>query len=325
MEANTCAICTDEFSATQRKKIIHKSCGSEWEHAFHRRCIDKWIESQITNNETYPDCPLCNKNIPLKKIPSSLRKEAKHLLHEEEPAPAPAPIQQAILPHNVTIARNRLRRIMNGRYYSERAHPFMGILICVNNRIVLKETNSTFNFTINATIGQLKEEILSQNKKTFWYGSYISKLSYNLKPSNWINWTYPKYRVSDIHYGLPPYTHRMGFLENEVPLTDDCFFSQLYEDYQIQAGRFVETKAAFMRGAQPGDASLEKFQLMENIYFEKNLNFNGPTGIDDPGYYDRAFVNFQNPEIPEDMLAYRYKNYSTRDSLAWLVVHLEQI
>jgi len=201
----------------------------------------------------------------------------------------------------------------------------MGILICVNNRTVLKTTNSTFNFTINATIGQLKEEIVLQNKTIFRNSSISNQLSYNVKPSNWINWTYPEYRVSDIHYGLPPYTHRMGFLENEVPLTDDCLFSQLYEDYQTQAGRFIESKSAFTRGAQQGDASLEKFQLMEDIYFEKELYFNGPSGPDDPGYYDRAFVNIHNPEIPEDMLAYRYKNYSTHDSLAWLVVNLEQI
>ena len=324
MEVNTCAICADELNATRRKKIIHKSCGSEWEHAFHRRCIDKWIKSQITNNKTYPDCPLCNKNIPLDKIPSSLRKEAKHLL-PEEPAPAPAPIQRAILPHNVATARNRLRRIMHGRYYSERAHPFLGILICVNNRTALNASNSTFNFTINANIGELKEQIVLQNKTIFRHSSISNQLSYNVKPSNWINWTYPKYRVSDIHYGLPPYTHRMGFLENEVPLTDECLFSQLYEDYQIQAGRFIESKSAFTRGAQQGDASLEKFQLMEDIYFEKELYFNGPTGPDDPGHYDRAFVNIHNPEIPEHMLAYRYKNYSTHDSLAWLVIHLEQI
>ena len=322
MEENTCTICAEEFSAPKRKKIIHKSCDSDWEHAFHQGCINKWITRQITNNKTYPNCPLCNKNIPLNKIPPSLRKEAETLLEQEEEEQ-----EEEQVPRNVMIAQNRLQRIHN-RYNSERAHPFVGILFCVNNTTVLKATNSNFNFTINATIGELKQQVVLHNKKIFTHCCMRSQLSYNLNPMNWLNWTYPEYRVADIHYGLPPYTNRMGFLENEVPLTDDCSFSQLYEDYQIQAGRFIESKYAFMNdnsGAHQADVSFEKFTLMERVYFEQNLEFNYPTGPDDPGNYDRAFMNIHNPVIPQNMLAYRYQSRSTRESLAWIVVHLEQI
>ena len=65
------------------------------------------------------------------------------------------------------------------------------------------------------------------------------------------------------------------------------------------------------------------FYELENIYYKSDLYFNGPTGPDDPGHYDRAFVNNNNPFVPENMRAYSYNPNSTEHSLAWLIIHVE--
>ena len=88
--------------------------------------------------------------------------------------------------------------------------PFLGILVCFNGVPIIKCSNITFNLTINGTFGDLKAALL--NKNVDFYKSkgmlHFDNIAHNLNIKNWINWKYPTFRLSEIHYGIPPYTCR---------------------------------------------------------------------------------------------------------------------
>ena len=157
----------------------------------------------------------------------------------------------------------------------------------------------------------------------------MKNIKHNLSPYNWYKWKYPEYRITDIHYGVPSYTKRFRHLSSSYDLeTDAILMSDIYRDYQSSVGYILENQETLENDdTEMYERSFEQkhFRELENVYYRTELQFNHPTGYDDPGYFDKAFVNKNNPFIPETMRAYSYCPESTYYSLAWLVVHLDQI
>ena len=315
-----CSICYDSLNTKNRTKILHK--GKNWSHKFHKKCIDTWIGASIKSSK-YPLCPICNQSINIDKIHKNLREtaiELQEIKREQPQIQQPQPqiqqpqpqIQQQLFEEE---ANSRLQNIQL-RYRRYEALPFMGILISINGKIIKKYSNSDFGLTIYSRLGELKRSILSRNAEiSINRGLFcMDNLQHNLNIRNWINNVYPTYKIQDIHYGIPPFCGKFPQLNNNILFDDNTRLSDMYFEYQTLAFKALTQEQHLLN--QYGNNA---YKHLENVFIIKNLYFNGPTGPDDPGHWDVGYLNYQNPEIPEGMRAYEYNQYSTDDSLSWLV------
>jgi len=342
---NSCFICWTPLTKEHgRKIIIHKydkenKNSEKWQHSCHEKCLNNWSKQCITVGDgVYPKCPVCNDfQIPINKIPKSLRERAIEILeaeeyeeyeeveeeqeyeeeeeeYEEEQEPEPPEVIEAT------------RRLGIVRSWNSIA-PFLGILVCFNRVPIIICSNITFNYlSINSSIGDLKAALLSKNKD--FYRSkgllHFDNIAHNLNIKNWINWKYPSFRLSEIYYGIPPYTCRFEQLECTHNFNDDSIpLSELYFEYQTKAGLIMNGEPNLINNEQTPDA----YKKLEDIYFKKDIWHHAPSGPDDPGYIERAYRNNENPLFPDSKL-YQNGHYGqnvTWDSLMWLTVHIENV
>ncbi len=335
-EENNCFICWSSLDEKEfgRKKIIHNHEGShdKWEHSCHEKCLNSWCKRCITVEGVYPKCPICvSFKIPIEKMPVSFRQRALELIEEEEEEEEEEKEEEEVeeeveeveeqqiinVPKEVYEADKRLKDI---RQNQTAPLPFLGIMVCFNGRTILKYTNSNFNLTINSSLDELKAGVLSKNVEisTEIGLQSLQNISHNLNLINWINWTYPTFKITDVHYGIPPYTCRFEPLDSEFDLTKNVSMSDIYLEYQRNAGRILD-KQEILDTAPLAHRHLSKLYYREGIYkFE-------PTGPDDREFIVRAYKNYQNPYI-EDRFCYqngRFGNQTTYDPLSWLVVHVD--
>ena len=327
---NTCFICWNPLTKKYgRKMIIHKydkenKSSEKWEHSCHEKCLNNWSKQCITVDK-YPKCPICNDfKIPINKIPSSLRDRAIEILEEDQNQDEILEEEEEIVEveQEVEEATNRLQGVKHWPH-----KPFLGILVCFNGVPISKCSNITFNLTINGTIGDLKAAILTRNVD--FYKSkgmlHFDNLAHNLNIKNWINWTYPRFRLSEIHYGIPPYTCHFDQLDCTYDFNDDnVTLEDLYLEYQKKAGSII------LRG-EPNLINNERtpyaYKKLQDIYLKQNIWHHGSTGPDDPGYIERAYKNNENPWFPDTELYEngRYGQNATCDSLMWLTIHINNV
>ncbi len=298
-----CNICHCEMSSD--KKMIHRDMSEsrkkrgrkiKWTHQFCTECIDIWIKSCISKNKT-PNCPLCpDFNIPKKKFPIA-KKDTDYEMA-----------------NGIAITR------FNNYAHHHRTPVFMGIMICMNDACILKLTNNDIIFENRArlhglsSMAHIKEWILTKNYDVYCAAGMTHKknISYNLSLTNWLKWKYPSLRITDSHYGMPPFTQRIGTFQENID--DDTTVMDIYIKYQTLAG---------LMHLRSDEYPEQEQRHLKNIYTPSNLEWNRPTGIDDPGHYDVAYRNPENPDLPKHLRAYSYDAKSTDNSLAWLVFHVE--
>ncbi len=328
---NNCSICFGQMA--EDTITIHEQCDEnkckQWAHTFHAACINTWINSRI-NMQVYPTCPDCKEKIPIDKISDELRETAQTILEDEEVAEdedaEDEDAEDDLMPDYIITANSRLDRIQ-----THDQTPFLGVMVCIDGRHILTISNMLLDLHIDSTIGQLKTNLLQRSDTIFQFDGLLhwKNIQHNLSLYNWYKWKYPEYRITDIHYGVPSYTKRFRHLSSSYDLeTDAILMSDIYRDYQSSVGYILENQETLENDdTEMYERSFERkhFRELENVYFRTKLRFNHPTGYDDPGYFDKAFVNKNNPFIPETMRAYSYCPESTYYSLAWLVVHLDQI
>ena len=327
---NSCFICWDPLTKEHgRKEIIHKydkknKSSEKWQHSCHEKCLNSWIKQCITVGDgIYPKCPICNDfKIPINKIPKALRERATEILEQEQNEIVEEEEVEEV--EEVVHAKYRLERVKDWINYTM---PFLGILVCFNGVPITKCSNITFNLTINGTMGHLKAALL--NKNVDFYKSkgmlHFDNIAHNLNIKNWINWKYPTFRLSEIHYGIPPYTCRFEQLNCTHDFNDDNIpLSELYLEYQTKAG-------AIILGGEENLINNERapsaYKRLEDVYSKKNIWQHGPTGPDDPGYIERGYRNNENPWFPNSKL-YENGHYGenvTYDSLMWLTVHIDNV
>lgn len=338
-DANSCFICWNPLTKKYgRKGIIHKydkenKNSEKWQHSCHEKCLNGWIKQCINSNESkYPKCPICNDfKIPINKIPKTLRERAREILEEEEELQEEEeeeeleePEEQVIgLEHtNEEEPRYRLQCVKDWSNYTM---PFLGILVCFNGVPITKYSNITFNLTINETIGDLKAALLS--RYVDFYKSkgmlHFDNIAHNLNIKNWINWEYPSFRLSEIHYGIPPYTCPFEQLDSTYNFNDNNIkLEDLYLEYQTKA-------SAIILGGEPNLINNYRtpiaYKSLQDIYLKKNIWQHRPNGPDDPGYIEMAYRNNENPWFPNKNLFNNgnYGNNVTWDSLMWLTVHID--
>ena len=340
-DENECFICWNPLTKDYGKKVvIHKydktNANSEkWQHACHENCLNDWSKQCITSDEgKYPKCPICNIfKIPIKKIPSSLRKRAMEILDEEENGNEIEEVIEdvAIVAQDLEEAEDEdvieaTHRLQEIRAWNSIA-PFLGIIVCFNGFPITKCSNITFNYlSINSSIGDLKAALLNRNVDFYKSKGLLhpDNLGHNLNIKNWINWTYPSFRLSEIHYGIPPYTCRFEQLECTHDLNSDNIpLSELYFEYQTKAGAIIKSDPNLINNERTPDA----YKKLENIYTKDNIWRHESTGPDDPGYMETAYRNNENPWLPESHLYKkgRYGQNITWESLMWLTVHIVNV
>ena len=334
-ESNSCFICWDPLTKEYgRKEIIHKydkknKSSEKWQHSCHEKCLNSWIKQCITVGDgTYPKCPICNDfKIPINKIPKALRERATEILEQEqneiveEEEEEPVAIEEV---QEVVQAKYRLERVKDWINYTM---PFLGILVCFNGVPISKCSNITFNLTINGTFGDLKTALL--NKNVDFYKSkgmlHFDNIAHNLNIKNWINWKYPSFRLSEIHYGIPPYTSRFEQLDSTYNFNQDNIrLEDLYLEYQTQAGAIILGGDANVINNERAPTA---YKRLEDVYLKKNIWHHESTGPDDPGYIERGYKNNENPWFPDSKLYEngRYGENVTYDSLMWLTVHIDNV
>ena len=53
-----CSICIDTINLKRKKNVIFLNCG----HAFHKKCLQKWVKTNINQGKSV-GCPDCRQNI----------------------------------------------------------------------------------------------------------------------------------------------------------------------------------------------------------------------------------------------------------------------
>jgi len=346
-DANSCFICWNPMTKNYGKKVvIHKydkenKNSEKWQHSYHEKCLNSWINQCITVSK-YPKCPICNDfKIPINKIPKALRERATEILEEEveeeeeeeveedeveedEVEEEEVEEEEPIIGVEHTIEEEPRYRLQCVKEWGSNM-PFLGILVCFNGVPITKYSNITINLTINGTIGDLKAALL--NKNDDFYKSkgmlHFDNIAHNLNIKNWIKWKYPSFRLSEINYGIPPYTSRFEQLDCTYDFNDDNItLEDLYLEYQTKA-------SAIILGGEPNLINNYRtpiaYKSLQDIYLKKNIWHHGITGPDDPGYIEKAYRNNENPLFPDSKLFNNghYGNNVTWDSLMWLTVHID--
>ena len=191
--------------------------------------------------------------------------------------------------------------------------PYIGIAISDGTQIIKKLINHQLRLTHLTTMDQLKETVMTMGREIYdTRGVFcIDNLSHNLSIKNWAQWKYPTLRIADAHYGIPSSEERIG--KFNVNIDGGCNMGELYVDYHTRIAANLTDDAL--------DEDVKK--SMRDVCCLKNIRFRGPTGIDDPGHYEKAYVNMHNPEIHEQLRAYEYHPMSTEYPIAWLIIHIE--
>jgi hypothetical protein len=292
-EEPICIICQDPFLENEPTKVVHTTA---YEHKFHTQCIDSWCQECFKNRKR-PTCPLC----PSYKIPLSICPKPEEEEEEEE--------EEFISQFHETAFR-RLCNIPYNMSYNERFRIpiFMGIMVFINGKYILKYSNRHLNLNLSSTLREIKDKILAKRDRIY-EASRLSQanLRHNMVIDNWVQWKYPEVRITDVHFGIPPYRQKIG-LFNE-PLDDDSMLADLYERYQILAGEMVWDRSI------PSDA----LEQLDVIYSNRVCLYqSGPTGPDDRTHYEYGYCN---PENPHDSNAYGVDS-ATNNSMAWIAVHV---
>ena len=283
----TCAICQEDIDP-KNKKILHASVTTNWSHQFCGPCIDSWIKACL-KKEKYPTCPLCPSfKIPKQLFPIAVVESDYEIAHE--------------------AALERHNHIMHDYEHTGTMPVFMGIMICINNVCISRLSNHDMGLTMSSTIQDIKNWISTKGKQIYLISGFTSQqnISHNLSLWNWLHWKYPTIRVVNTHYGTPISTDVQENLH-------DATLEQIYINYQTLIG---------MMHLNSDEHSEVVQHHVRKIYRRSNLEWNHPTGPDDPGHYDRAYHNEYNPVIPRGLRAYTYNDRATDHSLAWLTLNL---
>ena len=280
IEYEMCSICYEELDGSKKERILHqiKTKTGITEHKCHETCIKQWIKMCIKNDKS-PSCPICpNVNIldpPNRQFVSQYEKDTVELYERIRPN----------CPH------------------------LFGIMVCIDNHYVIRYMNEHLLLNENSTLNDLKQSVLSKNAQIYANtGNLVpSKLMFHLNPYNWKDWKYPKIKVKDTHFGIPPFTDKIRLFREE--LDNESTLAEMWVRYQMLAKQMYYSTTEM-------DPNIKK--ALSDVCIKKTVRYYGPTGPDDPGYTEYAYVNPQNPY---NLVAHG-ANCATYNPISWITVHL---
>ena len=296
-EPEVCSICYEEFDSEKKEMCMHEVQTSERiiQHKCHETCGNQWIQSCVKNGIP-PFCPMC----PTVKI--QLKKKE-------------IPVVKQTTSRYMAVALERFQRI------DVNCPSLFGIMVCIDKHYVKCYMNYNMRLNSNSLLSDIKQFILSDSDEIYAStGALVpSKIWFNLNYKNWKEWKYPRVRIADAHFAIPPYTQKIGLFHEGV-LDDNATLGELYVQYQSFAGEMYQYPHTPLRPNQGGHTLGEDFdKALSNIYMDKIVHREYPTGPDDPGHTTYAFINPENPII---LTAHNVVR-ATRHSVSWIAVHLE--
>jgi hypothetical protein len=311
-EEADCPICFEAFG-TKNIKTLETSIKDKKEvcgHSFHKDCIDTWINS-TKQQEGGPTCPVCRNVISQDQWPQ----EDVRDLTIVQGAQAQIPDERARLIEVEEQQRDQQRQ--------QGPVPFIGILVCLNGQpFQRKYLNSDFGLRTNNTLGDLKRQILGLAPEFAAQRTYFCQTNMGRNINNALSYfgvtepRDPSFKIKSMYFGTPNRCDNFRELNIGIEnmLTNDRPLIEIYKDYQ----RNISNALLHLN-----------YSILHNIYNTHIVNDIGlRRGFRDTNY----FVNFDNPEIPQefraepgpqDGLSQRQYERSTRHSLAWLVVNIE--
>jgi hypothetical protein len=227
-------------------------------------------------------------------------------------APAPVLTDEQI---SAQVARDRWAEILRHINYNDTGPLYTGIMICSRGRPCVHMFNHDHGINPTWTLGRIKEHVRRANRIVYSHKGIldVDNMAHNTTLSNWTQMKYPELRIVDAYYGIPSQSGRLG--KFDIEMSDDKTVEEMYIEYQT----------LICENIKRSDLSEEIQKHMRDIYYETKLEFNYPTGPDDPGHYDKAFLSRANPTIPIEHRRYRRYHQSTDYSLAWLMVDVEYV
>ena len=293
----TCAICCESLTSTEPIKTVHEDPHHQWKHCFHEKCIDEWSFACIAKQKA-PSCPLCPSiHIPKHSFP---------------------------LKNFRNIALNYFEGVRN----SYRVTPYFGFIICIEGECVMKVTDiDIFEKPISyeTTLRTIKKIVSKMGPKIYGeLGGVFSSVNskHNRSLLNWANWTYPTLEVVHTCYTIPP--RRISYGDLDIVHNDDLTLRDMYIEYHTQLERMKCDK----------ETHPEILEQMHDISTKKDLKWNaGYYAYDamtdypyfEEGYYDRGYMNPENPEMSKNNCAFKYNNKATNNPLAWIAIHTKYV
>ena len=296
-EPEVCSICYEEFDSEKKEMCMHEVQTNERkiQHKCHETCGNQWIQRCVKNGIP-PFCPMC----PTVKI--QLKKKE-------------IPIVKPKISRYRAVALERFQRV------GINCPTLFGIMVCIDKHYVKCYMNYNMQLNSNSSLNDIKQFILSDSDEIYASTRAIvpSKIWFNLNYKNWKEWKYPRVRIADAHFAIPPYTQKIGLFHEEV-LDNNATLGELYVQYQSLAGEMYRHPPTTLRPNPDGHTLGADFDYaLSNIYMDKLVHREYPTGPDDPGHNTYAFIN---PENPVNLTAHNVVR-ATRHSVSWIAVHLE--
>jgi len=274
-DVEICSICYEPL-ASQKSVIIHK--GAQWHHTLHVDCRDKWVKTCKQNN-TSATCPLC----PSFKIMEQSRYIKRALKHLE------------------TINRH------NGNL------PFMGIMIYMGGNCVLKLTNLDFcdrttdmPFTPNIPLSVIYEATRDMGPNVCREMGIFStqNLSHNINPLNWLDWKYPKIKLKNTYFAVPP----RGIATN---------INKYIQTYRTLGEIYVEYIASIYAIHDINRWDDDACENVKNICKQiTRTNMGGDI-------HTEGYENPENPAFPVQYWALADRPKSTHVPMAWIAIDAE--
>ena len=285
-EEEDCSICLEPLDSfdeeSNTKKIIKQlKCG----HKFHEKCINAAINSR-RNLIPGPRCPMCRTPI----------------------------IEEGEIPES----QRRLQEVIDYENNLNSSVPFIGILVCLNNQILIKYLNTDFNLGTNNTLNQLKTAILSRSDEISRQRGIFCPVNLGVRANNLVasatrlvQRRVPSFKIKRIGFGVPLSCNfdfiQINYNEPALGLTP---LRNLYSSYQYYAEDVLRNP--------------HEYELFNNYIEDVDVSTNLQSVYNRTQYSDTpCFLNSQNPDIPEDFRPNNIPIKATINSLAWLIVHIK--
>ena len=296
-----CAICQEVLNDGQTPVTTLTNCN----HKFHEPCINQWMNSGQANAHV---CPLCRTNINQNQwpnVPSPTQQQQQQ--QQQQPQ-----FQQ----HQTPEYERRLQRVTQLEIQAGTSVPFLGVVVCYNNKMYKGYLNTEFDLTTNATLGELKNSVLSQQN------DIVSLLprdfictARNIASTVTRGLVSPitrQIQITNVHFTTPSQCSIPEFSDQNFNNDDNLRLGDIYSQYQKKI-RDIYGSSSY--GSSSYGSSLYYIRSVYDNYTEEW----NPTGPDDPGYYRTGFFLDPNgPIIPLPFRAVSNYEQSSLNSIAWL-------
>jgi hypothetical protein len=281
-----CSICTELLDLKTPETTL-TNCN----HKFHTSCINSWINTTIATANT---CPLCRTPINPDQLPQQQQPQQQQFQQFQYHHQPQIPEHERRLQQVIALERRRNTPV-----------PFLGVVICYNDRIIKRYLNTYFNLTTDSTLSELKGFVLSDQEDIIrrlpsdHVCTFINTMSTISR--GFIERRTRQIQITDTHFTNSSECSARGISSIQFNYDNgNITLGNLYGEYQQAAALYTDNI------------------LIKHIY-DNYVERWDRTGPDDPGRRTTDF--FLDPygfTIPEQFRARQEYENSSLNSIAWL-------